>query len=202
MNWQIIVGAFLLLGGIVNITTDFGTFAFGVIVGGILTYWGLIKKGYLKNPLPKLMSNKAPTGSDQSRKSATYYLAGVSYCQNNVSKIAIPNPAWNYRKDDILSHGLGGSVIYRYKRTNKVAEFRDEPSNPHDKDAIAVYMDSLLVGYIKHEDIEQINNIRKRHSVKSVIGCITGGDYKIAAEDGSTNKDNRYFSVSIDVEYV
>ncbi len=202
MNWQIIVGAFLLLGGIANITTDFGTFVFGVIAGGLLAYWGLVKKGYLKNPLSKLIPNKAPSNSDQSRKSATYYLAGVSYYQNNVSKIAIPNPAWNYRKDDILSHGLGGSIIYRYKRTNKVAELRDEPTNTHDKNAIAVYMDNLLVGYIKHEDIGQLNNIRKRHSVKSVIGCITGGDYKISSEDGSTSKDSRYFSISIDVEYV
>lgn len=202
MNWQIIVGAILFIGGLANITTDFGAFAFGFIAGGVLAYWGAIKKGYLKNPLSKLMPNRVPTGSDQSRKSVTYYLAGVSYYQSNVSKVAIPNPAWNYRKDDILSHGLGGSIIYRYKRTNKVADLRDEPTNPHDKNAIAVYMDGLLVGYIKHEDIGQINNIRTHHSVKSVIGCITGGDYKIAAEDGYTNEDSRYFSISIDIEYV
>lgn len=46
MNWQIIVGALLFIGGLANIAHSFGAFLFGIVVGSILIYWGLKKKGF------------------------------------------------------------------------------------------------------------------------------------------------------------
>lgn len=195
MNWQIIAGAILIIGGFANITSDFGAFAFGIIGGALLAYWGLVKKGVLKSPLKKL------GGSAHANKSATYYLAGVNHYDNNIRKIAIPNPAWNYSDNQLLSRGLCEQIIYRYKLTSKVAELRDEPTNPHDPNAIAVYMEDLLVGYIKSEDIAEIKNIRKKHAVASIIGNITGGEYMTFHAYGEKEKDSRNFSINISIQY-
>lgn len=48
MNWQIIVGIIFLIGGFGSITTDIGTFFFGLVVGAVLLAWGLKRKGGLK----------------------------------------------------------------------------------------------------------------------------------------------------------
>lgn len=48
MNWQIIVGIIFLIGGIGNITNNIGAFFFGTIIGAVLLYIGLRKKGYFK----------------------------------------------------------------------------------------------------------------------------------------------------------
>ena len=199
MNWQIIAGAILIIGGFANISSDFGAFAFGILGGAFLAYWGLVKKGVFKSPI-KLASQKLSVGS-HADKSATYYLAGVSYYDGNIRKIAIPNPAWNYSEQHLMSRGLCEQIIYRYKLTSKVAELRDEPTNPHDPNAIAVYMEGLLIGYIKSEDVAEIKNIRKKHTVASVIGNITGGEYMIFHADGEKEKDIRNFSINISIQY-
>lgn len=201
MNWQIIVGIIIFLGGLANIATDFGAFAFGIILGALITYWGLIKKGYLKNPLSKILPSKPTPNSNHTSHSETFQLAGVYYYNSNISRVAIPNPMWNYKKDQILAQGMEGSTIYRYKKTHKPATLRDEPNNPHDKNAVAVYMDNLLVGYIKKDDIARVKSIRRTRSVKSIIGCITGGEFKTVYEHSPIEKDMLSFSISITIEY-
>lgn len=39
--WRIAIGVFFIIGGMGNIATNFGVFAFGVVVGALLLFWGI-----------------------------------------------------------------------------------------------------------------------------------------------------------------
>lgn len=52
MSWQIIVGAILVLGGVVNIFQSFGAFVFGLLAGGLLIGWGLAKRNTVSKTSP------------------------------------------------------------------------------------------------------------------------------------------------------
>ena len=200
MNWQIIVGIILLIGGIGNVASDFGVFLFGVLVGSALLYYGLYRKGIVKSPLAKLFPGKF--SEKPPLKKETFYLTGVSYYEKNILKLVETNPMWSFSPDQIRSKGLDCNIVYRYRYTVKPVQLVEEPKNPNDKNAVAAYMSGQLIGYIKREDNAHIKHVKNHSTVKSISGHITGGEYKIIYDDGNMEHNSKSFSVKIEIEYI
>lgn len=40
-TWRIVIGLFCIIGGLANITDDFGACIFGVVIGCALLFWGI-----------------------------------------------------------------------------------------------------------------------------------------------------------------
>lgn len=198
MNWQIIIGALLLIGGLGNLTQDFGAFAFGIISGGVLLYWGLKKKGLLK--CKKSLSQ--PADAVRALKEENFHAAGVSYYESNIRKLANTNPDWTAPVTQIIKTGKAGKRIYKDHYVNKPVKLVPEPENPHDKDAIAVIIAGELVGYISREDNTQVKDILDNREIKSISGFIGGGEYKIVGEDGDVIMGEYGFSVNVRIKYI
>lgn len=74
--WQIILGALLLIGGIGNIGNNIGAFFTGIILGGLLIFFGLKKKGFLPKkprsiPTKRRTTPSAPKNKGRSNPSST-----------------------------------------------------------------------------------------------------------------------------------
>ena len=77
MNWQLIVGILLLIGGIGNIVSDLGVFLFGLVAGVTFILWGLKEKGF--------QFKKGAIGKRQLTEE-TLRAVGVSYYEKNIQK--------------------------------------------------------------------------------------------------------------------
>ena len=192
MNWQIIVGAILAIGGIANISSNFGAFLFGLVSGVALILWGLKKKGVL----PK----KGTSGARQLTEE-TLHAVGVSYYEGNIRKLAYPNPKWARSATKVVEEGDAGKKIFKHYYGNKPVELKPE-NNPHDKNAVAVYFAGELVGYIAKEENLHIRDILKNREIVSVSGFIGGGDYKVVSETFDTISGESGFSVTVRIKYI
>ncbi|WP_025728471.1 HIRAN domain-containing protein [Atopobacter phocae] len=71
----------------------------------------------------------------------------------------------------------GGKI---YKHTGYTRKFRleSEPDNPHDKNAIAVFIDNMHVGYVPKEIAKEIQHLLNERYELSGITELVGGPYK------------------------
>lgn len=192
MNWQIIVGVLFMLGGIGNITTSFGAFLFGVLIGVAFILWGLKKKGFL--------FKKGNFGKRELTEE-TFRAVGVHYYEKNIKKLASQNPKWAKSALDIVSTGEAGKYIYKYNYVNKPIKLVLE-NHPNDKNAVAVYAAGELVGYISRDDNVHVRNILKNRKVVDLYGFIGGGEYKVVYSADNIARDSMNFSVTIKIKYL
>ena len=196
MNWQMMVGVFFLLGGLGNLTKDFGTVIFIFVLGLSLLYWGLKKKGYIKKP------KALPEIEDRTLIEESFHAVGVSYYENNIRKHACSNPDWKLSAAQLLDNGKAGKRVFKHNYINKPVKLIEEIDNPHDENAVAVVIAGELVGYISREDNIHVKDILQNHEIKALSGFIGGGEYKIIDEDGDFVKDVLGFSVNIRMKYI
>lgn len=195
MNWQIIVGAIFFIVGIGSIASDFGVFVFGFLVGGALIVWGLHKKGIIN--IRKLLMKKSPALLEEN-----LWLVGVSYCISNIEKLKRKDSRWSMSAKEIIEAGLAGKKVYRYNFNNNPVELNPEPNNPHDKNAIAVYIAGLKVGYISKEENLRILGILNTRDIKSISCFVGGGDYKVVSGNGDVFEGEHSISISVRIKYV
>lgn len=196
MNWQILVGIFFLIGGIGNLTKDFGAFLFGIAVGAVLLYWGLMKKGILKKSLP------TPQIADRSLKVEIFHLTGVSYYTENVGKLAVSNPDWKATSKQLINSGKVNKKVFRYSYVNKPVKLIPEPENPHDSNAIMVQIAGEKVGYINREENLHVLEILNHHEIKHISSFIGGGQYKMVLETSEMIHDELAFTINVKISYV
>ncbi len=195
MIWLIMLGTVFALGGLSQIFSNFGNGAVMIVIGAALIFWGLRKK-----ILPNVF-NSSKGAHDSALKTEEFNLAGVSYYINNINKLACSNPAWKHTVAIATSKGMAGKPIYRYYYVNKPVKLVPEPTNPNDKNAIAVFFAGELVGYIKRDDNKHILDILKNREIKYISGFIGGGDYKIITSDGQFFKDSESLHICVKIAY-
>lgn len=195
MNWQIIVGGFLFIGGLGNLTEDFGAFLFGVLIGGCLLYWGLRKKGILKKPVPQAKQ-------DRILKVESFRAVGVHYYADNIKNLATSNPAWKSTAKQLLNDGKVNKKVFRYNFLNKPVKLIPEPENSHDENAILVQIAGKKVGYISRDENIHVKELLDRHEIKYISSFISGGEYKYANENGDLVHDELGITIDVKIGYV
>ena len=194
MNWQIVVSVIFFIGGVGNLFTDFAGAVFGIVGGAAFLYWGLKRK--------KPKKKERADSVDRSLKEETFRAVGVSYYEDNIKKLATVNTDWTAPIAEIVKAGKAGRRIFKYKYVNKPVYLREDPKNPHDKNAVAVIVAGELVGYISREENVFVREILKNHEVKSISSFIGGGEYKTVTEDGDVVSNEYGYSVTVRVKYV
>lgn len=161
MNWQIIVGVLILIGGIGNLTEDFGVFLFGVLTGAALLYWGLRKKGIIKKSLfPKTSPvQAAPSKSKRTTRFSVpaHYIVfdiettGFSCTKDRIIEIA----ANEYRNGEIVRQyhtfvnpGIRISNAITRLTSIKNSDVQDAPVITEVKaDLLKFFGNTVLVGH-------------------------------------------------------
>ncbi|MBQ0089984.1 MAG: NINE protein [Prevotellaceae bacterium] len=114
---------------------------------------------------------------------------------NNGKLDYFPIAGISYRTDDVKTIMKKGNpnysdFVYRIKEDYVI--LRPEPSNPHDSNAIAIYMNDVKIGYVPAELTFRVKPLINKCSF---IGTIRGGD--IRGESGIIKRD---FSGEVKIE--
>lgn len=161
---------------------------------------GVIYKRHKKN------SKKEPTEhsktAERKLSEETFQAVGVNYYEKNIHKLATTNADWKLSAKKIIADGKIGKRIYKNYYVNKPVKLQIEPTNPNDKNAVAVIIAGELVGYISREDNIHVKDILKHREIISVSGFIGGGEYKIINDDGSVIKAEHGFNVKVRIKYI
>lgn len=192
MSWQIIVGILFLIGGFSSIAESFSTFLLGLVLGACLILWGLKMKGIFSK------------GSKGTRflSEETFRAVGVSYYKGSIEKLACDNPKWNRSPSAIVSDGDAGHNIFKYNYANKPIELKVEKNNPHDPNAVAVYIAENLVGYISREENTRVREILTKREIISISGFIGGGPYKVVSNSREVITDEANHTVTVRIKYI
>lgn len=191
MNWMMIVGGIMALGGIGLFAEDFLGALACITIGALLLFLGIRKK------YPHLLKH-----GKRDLQVEDFHLVGVSYYHANIKKLANTNPQWNLSAAQILANGKADRKVYRNNYVNMPVKLIPEPKNPHDKNAVAVHFAGELVGYISREQNLHVLDILKRHEIKYISGFIGGGEYKVVSASGDVAISEDAHSVNVRIGYV
>lgn len=128
-----------------------------------------------------------------------FSVAGVSYCKENIMKLACVNSDWRKHTKTLLAENK--HTVYRYNFINKPVKLLPEPSNEHDPNAILVQIAGEKVGYISREENVHVADILGKRSVKYISAFITGGDYKVISDASSMEKGTQDIAINIRIAY-
>lgn len=128
-----------------------------------------------------------------------FFVVGVRYYRKNIRKLACANKDYNLKVSNLLEQKL--YKVYKYTYINKPVKLVPEPTNPHDKNAVAVYIAGELVGYISSDENIHVLNILKNGDIKYITSSITGGDYKTVNLNGDVSKCSKNININVRIGY-
>lgn len=103
------------------------------------------------------------------------------------------NPYYDYKKSELIDAFMTGERIYEYyyNGDNKV-ELIDEPDNPEDPNAIAIYLDGVQIGYVAKGKTAHIRKLRKTDNIGKLSIEVWGGKYKYLREYEDEDYETKY----------
>ena len=158
--------------------------------------------GKLAKPILDKYQEARPQQGDRTLKEETFDIAGVSYYLDNLQKLACANPDYRKRGKTLEEEGQAGKRIYRYNYVYKPVKLILEDKNPHDRYAVMVQIAGEKVGYISQDQNRHVREILSKHEVKFISARISGGEYKVIAENGDTEKDSKRNYITVKIAYV
>ena len=158
--------------------------------------------GKLAKPILDKYQEARPQQGDRTLKEETFDIAGVSYYLDNLQKLACANPDYRKRGKTLAEEGQAGKRIYRYNYVYKPVKLILEDKNPYDRYAVMVQIAGEKVGYISQDQNRHVREILSKHEVKFISARISGGEYKVIAENGDTEKDSKRNYITVKIAYV
>ena len=158
-------------------------------------------RGERKRAEKATVSQRQEVASSETVGQEVFEVAGVAYYLKNLDKVVEMNPEWRKTCKALLNAGRGATKIYRYKKTIKPVELIEEPTNPHDKNAVMVQIDGVKVGYIYADQTTHVKQILRSKVVDSLAATITGGEYKTVAADNKMIKNSVGPFIKVTVQY-
>lgn len=131
-----------------------------------------------------------------------FQVVGTNYYMDNIMKLAEQNPDWRKTAKQLQEAGLAGKRVFRYSFIHKPAKLIPEPDNPHDKNAVQAVVAGEVVGYIGRDENKKVLQILETREIKFISAFISGGPYKVVAESGETEKDEKGIFISMTIGYV
>ena len=153
-------------------------------------------------PQPNGVNNLTPSEPKRTLKEEDFRAEGVYYYEDNIRKLACPNPEWKKSAAKIVEEGNTGKRIFKHNYVNRPVKLLEQPGNPNDPNAVAVIIAGELVGYIGRDDNAKVRDILHNREIIYISGFIGGGDYKVIGDDKKIFKDSRGFYVNIRIKYI
>ena len=112
-------------------------------------------------------------------KKKTIKVAGISHYTDAVLSLGYENPDYDLTKEEIIESGLEDVEIPMYDFNTMDVEFVEEPDNPYDSEAIAIYVEGIKIGHVSREDNANIRKMINSGTIISTTCEIVGGKFKI-----------------------
>lgn len=111
---------------------------------------------------------------------STYYcgIAGLYYYTANVNSIATERPKYKLPDNELLKK-VSGKRAYKYGYPSEPVQLVPEPTNPHDKNAIQIFLAGVLVGYVPSNQTKEVKTILKKAKIDKMEVYVSGGEHKL-----------------------
>lgn len=154
-------------------------------------------------PTSEPTAKKKPADKSKGQK---HRLAGVKYYEKNIMELAVENPDYTLKKNEIIKAGRAEETIWKYNFPEEPVTLEFEPENEHDPNAIKVLLSGLHIGYIKAGSCVRVRNLILNDKIDRIVCNIGGGPYKCVEDqnydvegkpDYHMEQDTSSFSASI-----
>ena len=143
----------------------------------------------------------APSVEPVKKEEKTHKVAGLSYRQDAVLRLALENLDYQKTKKELVDEGLISERVYEYDFYPGKVDLVPEPDNPHDPNAIKVVVDGHHIGYIKAGSCARIRKLLEKDLIEKMYIEMGGGKYKYISVDYNENGDEKYYLEKGDVPY-
>lgn len=126
----------------------------------------------------------------------TFQVVGTDYYINNMNKLRIINPEYRKRQLPVMRR------IYKYTYVDRPVKLIFEPQNPHDNNAIKVFVAGEHVGYISRNDNIHVGEILRYHEIKYLYASFKGGAYKVMTEANEIVKAETQPRIDLYIGYI
>lgn len=134
-------------------------------------------------------------------KEEILYVVGVQHYENNLKKLACPNPDYRKAGKTLSAEDKCMKKIFQYSYINKPVKLIPEPENLHDSNAVMVQIAGEKIGYISRDENQHVKQILSNHDIKFISSFISGGKYKVVSENGDAEKFENSISVKVKIGY-
>lgn len=145
----------------------------------------------------------APTPTDYRNAQSSpgkysFRVAGLTYRMNAVQAVIKRNPFYGMDTGTLqYSDFAMNRKIYEYSSELPEPQFSPDPSNPHDPNAIGVYISEWFVGYVPKDETAQVSAILAA-KYKS-RAWLSGGKWKCVHEDGRVTSGEDALNINVDL---
>lgn len=136
-----------------------------------------------ENDLPEFMKS-TPSGIEKTHKAT-----GMEHYKDNIMELALPNPYYDWTKQELVDIHMTEERIYQYEFDPKTVELVPEPDNPYDPNAVKVIVGGFHVAYIKRGSCSHILKLLKEDSISNISCIMGGGPYKYISEEYDDEAD-------------
>ncbi len=149
----------------------------------------------------KTVENEKP--KKEKPKYETVKVHGSSFLQDAYKQLKwTDNPDYDSKKNELIDDGLIGERVYKeYYSGDGNVELIDEPDNPEDPKAIAIFLDGVKIGYVAKGKTGHIRKLRKEDNIRKMDIEVWGGKYKFVSEYEDDDYKTKYDLEKDDVPY-
>lgn len=116
-----------------------------------------------------------------------FKVSGVQHYKSDFKDILDVNDDFLLKKSEMLEDYDEGDVIYEYDIYDGPAELVPEPDNVHDRNAIAVMVEGIKIGYVPSDLCDEVRGMIDDEHICEV--AIMGGPYKEVVSDSNNDLD-------------
>ena len=175
----IIVGV-VVLGLVLSFITDNGIFFFLCLVAAVVFVIVMVVRWLKGKRLVEVLGAEPPKKARPAKY--RFFVAGLYYREDALLSVAQRHADFGLSDADFAEKHEGGRPVYEYrlKRGSEVS-LVPEPTNEHDPNAIAVYINGKQVGYVPADETEEVRQyLAAPYSVRAWISggaskCVQGG---------------------------
>ena len=126
-------------------------------------------------------------------------VSGTSYRQEEIENIGEHNDDYDLTAKELLED-FEDEKVFALSFDNKV-ELIPEPENEHDKNAIMVEADGVLIGYVPKSKTKRVRELLSSPGFRSISLDIEGGRYKRARKGEPLEKGESAFWAELVFKY-
>lgn len=132
---------------------------------------------------------------DAGCKEVSYRVAGISFREEAVLKLAKKNFEYDLSKKEIVEAGSTDERIWEYTFDPSKVSLVPEPDNPNDPNAIKVLVNDEHIGYIKSGRCAHVKKLLAEDRIVKIRCEMGGGPYKVVWEDYDDDKDKAVYTL-------
>lgn len=139
---------------------------------------------------------ESPSAAKEPCEFRNYEVKGVFAHEDDIfHKIMERNSTFDYSRRDLIDLYYADQKIYKWVPKNLTAKLIPEDDNQYDSNAVRIDVGGIPIGYIPRGKCNEVRELIRSGKIDNIAYEITGGSYKLLAEDYDCIKDKSTYTM-------